>query len=275
MPKLEQSEKTQKGVGAERRSNANSQCDGWPCRDCRGCSRPILAWDLRTYYRTNQSVLLNRFLYRLFCAPVFEDQLNAINRNSGARRVYDASNHRASATACLSSWPWPPTKRPEQHNNKDHGDYGEGDGNRHNGLLAHNLASQYCGRFSNSGSLAMLMAMRRASSRVIRCAARERERARRLFVISASESVPVVVLHNEARAVVIDHPMWREPADGHRLRTDLEQIMNKAYNEFPNCNGRPAVIDSIKHRCKCYLHSLEANKWVCGGGRWDLSFWPR
>jgi hypothetical protein len=40
-------------------------------------------------------------------------------------------------------------------------------GNRHNGLLAHNLASQYCGRFSNTGSLAMLMAMRRASSRVI------------------------------------------------------------------------------------------------------------
>ena len=25
-------------------------------------------------------------------------------------------------TACFSSWPWQPTKRPEQHNNKDHGD---------------------------------------------------------------------------------------------------------------------------------------------------------
>jgi hypothetical protein len=40
--------------------------------------------------------------------------------------------------------------------------YGD-EGNRHNGLLAHNLASQYCDRFSNSGSSAMLMAMRRAS----------------------------------------------------------------------------------------------------------------
>ena len=81
---------------------------------------------------------------------------------------------RTSATACLSSWPWQPTKRPEQHNNKDHGDHGQGDGNRHNGLLAHNLASQYCGRFSNSGSLAMWMAMRRASSRVIKFAADRR-----------------------------------------------------------------------------------------------------
>ena len=69
----------------------------------------------------------------------------------------------------LSSWPWQPTKRPEQHNNKDHGDHGQG-GRTHNGLLAHNLASQYCGRFSNSGSLAMLMAMRRPSSRVIKFA---------------------------------------------------------------------------------------------------------
>ena len=51
------------------------------------------------------------------------------------------------------------------------GDQGRGGGNRHNSLLAHNSASQYCGRFSNSGSLAMLMAMRRASSRVIRFAA--------------------------------------------------------------------------------------------------------
>ena len=45
-----------------------------------------------------------------------------------------------------------------------YGDHGQGDGNRHNGLLAH----------SNSGSLAMLMAMRRASSRVIRFAADRR-----------------------------------------------------------------------------------------------------
>ena len=52
-----------------------------------------------------------------------------------------------------------------------YGDQGHGDGIRHNGLLSHNLAPQYCGRFSNSGSLAMLMAMRRASSRVIRFAA--------------------------------------------------------------------------------------------------------
>jgi hypothetical protein len=78
-----------------------------------------------------------------------------------------------------------------------YGDHGQGDGNRHNGLLAHNLASQYCGRFSNSGSLAMLMANRgRPASRLI-------------FVISVSERVPIVVLHNEARAAVIDRPRWR------------------------------------------------------------------
>src|SRR4029077_3369995 len=81
---------------------------------------------------------------------------------------------KASATACLSSWPWQPTKRPEQHNNKDHGDHGQGDGNRHKGLLAHNLASQYCGRFSKSGILAMLMAMRVPHPRVIRFAADRR-----------------------------------------------------------------------------------------------------
>ena len=170
---------------------------------------------------------------------------------------------------CFSSWPWQPTKRPEQHNNKDHGDHGQGDGNRHNGLLAHNLASQYCGRFSNSGSLAMLMAMRRASSRVIRF--RSRPASRLIFVISVSERVPVVVLHNEARAVVIDRPRWREAA-AWASATHLEQIMNMVYNEFPKCNaeggarisGRPGI-DSIKYRCKCYLHShrLEANKWVC------------
>ena len=135
--------------------------------------RPILAWDISDLHRTNQSVLLNRFLCWLFFAPVFQDQLNAINRNSG-RTECTMQATRASATACLSSWPWQPTKRPEHHNNKDHGDHGQGDGNRHNGLLAHNLASQYCGGFSNSGSLAMLMAMRRASSRVIRFAADRR-----------------------------------------------------------------------------------------------------
>ena len=99
----------------------------------------------------------------------------------------------------------------------------QGDGNRHNGLLAHNLASQYCGRFSNSGSLATLMAMRRASSRVIRF--RSRPASRLIFVISVSERAPVVVLHNEARAVVIDRPRWREAAAGHRqrrLRTNHE-----------------------------------------------------
>src|ERR1700733_9419740 len=91
----------------------------------------------------------------------------------------------ASATACFSSRPWQPAKRPEQHYNKDHGDHGQGGGNRHNGLLAHNLASQYCGRFSNSGSLEMLMAMRRASSSVIRI--RSRRASRLIFVISVSE----------------------------------------------------------------------------------------
>jgi type I restriction enzyme S subunit len=44
---------------------------------------PFLLGTSMTHYRTNQSVLLNRFLYWLFCAPVFQDQLNAINRNSG------------------------------------------------------------------------------------------------------------------------------------------------------------------------------------------------
>ena len=33
--KLEQSEKTKKGMGADRRCIANSSCDGLPCRDCR------------------------------------------------------------------------------------------------------------------------------------------------------------------------------------------------------------------------------------------------
>ena len=76
----------------------------------------------------------------------------------------------ATQSECDCLWPWQPTKRPK----KDHGDQSQGDGNRHNGLLAHNLASQYCGRFSNSGSLAMLMAMCPASSRVIRFAADRR-----------------------------------------------------------------------------------------------------
>jgi len=62
--------------------------------------------------------------------------------------------------------------RAAQH--KDHGDDGPGDRNRRNDLLAHNLASQYCGHFNNSGSFAMLMAMRRASSRVIGFAADRR-----------------------------------------------------------------------------------------------------
>jgi hypothetical protein len=97
-----------------------------------------------------------------------------------------------------------------------YGDHGQGDANRHNSLLAHNLASQYCGRFSNFGSLAMLMAMRRASSRVTRFAARPALRF--IFVISVSERVPVVVFHNEARAVVIDRPRWREAAAEHGLR---------------------------------------------------------
>jgi hypothetical protein len=133
---------------------------------------PFLIGASVTYYRTNQSVLLKQFLYWLFCAPIFQAQRD--KPEFRAQRVYDASNHRAGATACFSSWPWQPTKRPEQHNNKDHGDHGQGDGNRHNGLLAHYLASQYCDRFSSSGSLAMLMAMRRASSRVIRFAADRR-----------------------------------------------------------------------------------------------------
>jgi hypothetical protein len=44
---------------------------------------PFLLGTSVTHYRTNQSLLLNRFLYWLVCAPVFQDQLNAINRNSG------------------------------------------------------------------------------------------------------------------------------------------------------------------------------------------------
>jgi type I restriction enzyme S subunit len=39
---------------------------------------PFLLGTSVTYYRTNQSLLLNRFLYWLFCAPVFQDQLKAI-----------------------------------------------------------------------------------------------------------------------------------------------------------------------------------------------------
>ena len=49
---------------------------------------------------------------------------------------------------------------------------------------------------------------------------RSRPASRLIFVISVSERVPVVVLHNEARAVVIDRPRWREAATGHRLVTD-------------------------------------------------------
>ena len=90
------------------------------------------------------------------------------------RGVIPAEDRARTLTACFSSWPWQPTKRSEQHNNKDHGDHGQGDGNRHDGLLAHNLASQYCGRFSNSGSVPMLIATRRASSRVIGLAADRR-----------------------------------------------------------------------------------------------------
>ena len=36
---------------------------------------PFLLGTSVTYYRTNQSLLLNRFLYWMFCAPVFQDQL--------------------------------------------------------------------------------------------------------------------------------------------------------------------------------------------------------
>ena len=42
------------------------------------------------------------------------------------------------------SWPRPPAEWPEQHNNKDHGDHSQGEGNRHNGLLE--LASEICTR---------------------------------------------------------------------------------------------------------------------------------
>ena len=47
---------------------------------------------------------------------------------------------------------------------------------------------------------------------------RSRPASRLTFVASVSERVPVVVLHNEARAVVIDRPRWPEAAAGHRLR---------------------------------------------------------
>ena len=45
--------------------------------------------------------------------------------------------------------------------------------------------------------------------------------SRFIFVISVSERASVVVLHNEARAVVIDCPRWRESAAGHRLHANL------------------------------------------------------
>ena len=60
---------------------------------------------------------------------------------------------------------------------------------------------------------------------------RSRPASRLIFVISVSERVPVVV-----RAVVIDHPRWREAAAGHRLL--IEQTMNIVYNEFPKCKPR-------------------------------------
>jgi hypothetical protein len=55
---------------------------------------------------------------------------------------------------------------------------------------------------------------------------RSRPASRLIFVISVSERVPVVVLHKEARALVIDRLRWREAVAGHRQRTCLEQIMN-------------------------------------------------
>lgn len=52
---------------------------------------------------------------------------------------------------------------------EDQGDHGQGERNRYNGPLAHNLAPQYCGLTS--------AAMRRASSFVIRLAAARRPRS--------------------------------------------------------------------------------------------------
>jgi type I restriction enzyme, S subunit len=39
---------------------------------------PFLLGTSVTYYRTNQSLLLNRFLFWLFCSPIFQRQLNTI-----------------------------------------------------------------------------------------------------------------------------------------------------------------------------------------------------
>ena len=56
-------------------------------------------------------------------------------------------------------------------NNQDYGDHGQGEGNRHNGLLAHNLGLSIL-RSPHKLRLAILAAMGRASSRVSRLAAR-------------------------------------------------------------------------------------------------------
>jgi hypothetical protein len=59
----------------------------------------------------------------------------------------------------VRSWPRQPTEWPKQHDHKNHCDHGQGEYNRHDGLLGHNSAHQYCGRFSSDGSLATLTAI--------------------------------------------------------------------------------------------------------------------
>ena len=96
----------------------------------------------------------------------------AINRNSGrTKSTMQATQSECDSLPLVMAMATDQAARAAQQQGSR---YGQGDGNRHNGLLAHNLASQYCGRFSNAGSLAMLMAMRRASSRVIKFAADRR-----------------------------------------------------------------------------------------------------
>ena len=147
-----------------------TQCDDWPCRDCRGCSRPILVWGLSDLLQDKSICVVEP----ISLLAVLRSCISGSTQRDKPEFRVRCKQPQRECDGLPPVMAWQPTKRPEQRNNKDHGDHGQGDGNRHDDLLAHNLASQYCGRFSNSGSLAMLMAMRRASSRVIRFAADRR-----------------------------------------------------------------------------------------------------
>ena len=59
-------------------------------------------------------------------------------------------------SSARQSWVWSlrihcwdyPSLLQKQHDHKNHRDHGQGEGNRHDSLLAHNVASQYCGKAS-------------------------------------------------------------------------------------------------------------------------------